>query len=207
MLHSISAPSPPASKAIPSECLRELRELAEQLRAPCSRHRPQLAVTRDDARWQLDALTGQLASAVELAAHTSQSGTREFDRREAARPWTLRLASVFAVLRANLTLDSAAFRHALRLALRGVRRNHRPQHRLASGLLGSHDGRNRAQTDFTTTFSRGVLRLAGTFLDSRSPPSCSRHLASCHRARTIDRDLHVPDALGRPGNYGVLVTP
>jgi uncharacterized membrane protein YccC len=59
---------------------------------------------------------GQLASAVELAAHTSRAGTVEFDRREAAQPWALRLASVFAVLRANLTLDSAAFRHAVRLA-------------------------------------------------------------------------------------------
>ena len=72
---------------------------------------------RADARWQLDALTGQLASALELAAHASPTGMREFERREAAQPWSLRLAGVFAVLRANITLESAAFRHAVRLAV------------------------------------------------------------------------------------------
>jgi len=49
---------------------------------------------------------------VELAAHTSLTGAREFESREAAQPGSLRLASVLAVLRANPTLDSAAFRHA-----------------------------------------------------------------------------------------------
>ena len=92
---------------------------------------------RADARWQLDALTGQLASAVELAAHTSQSGMREFERREAAQPWSLRLAGVLAVLRANLTLDSAAFRHALRLAVCVVIADTVARSaRLASRLLG-----------------------------------------------------------------------
>jgi len=119
---------------------------------------------RADARRQLDALTGQLASAVELAAHTTRTGALEFDRREAAQPWSLRLAGVFAVLRANLVLDSAAFRHALRLAVCVV---------IADAIARSI-GWERAywapmtvaivlKPDFTSTFSRGVLRLAGTF--------------------------------------------
>src|SRR5205085_4545259 len=111
MLESISGALAAGVKGDPhAECLRELRELAERLRAPQSGNAaPVLAATRADARRQLDALIGQLASAVELAAHTTQTGAREFERREAAQPWRLRLAGVFAVLRANLVLDSAAF--------------------------------------------------------------------------------------------------
>ena len=93
MLDSIGTALAAGVKGDPhAECLRELHALAEQLRAPASAGAgPQQAATRADARWQLDALTGQLASAVELAAHTSQSGAREFDRRESAQPWSLRL--------------------------------------------------------------------------------------------------------------------
>lgn len=147
------------------ECIRELRELAESLRQPRPGNpSPALAATRADARHQLDALTGQLASAVELAAHISPTGMREFDRREAAQPWSLRLAGVLAILRANLTLDSAAFRHALRLAIcvviadviaRGVGW-HRP-------YWGPMTVAIVLKPDFSTTFSRGVLRFAGTF--------------------------------------------
>ena len=166
VLNSISSALAAGVKGDPHpECLRELGELAERLRAPHAGHpSTALSVTRDDARRQLDALRGQLASAVELAAHTSQAGTREFDRHEAAQPWSLRLAGVFAVLRANLTLDSAAFRHALRLAVCVV----------IAETVARSTGLHRAywapmtvaivlKPDFTTTFSRGVLRLAGTF--------------------------------------------
>ena len=166
ILQSISAALAAGVKGDPHpECLAELRELAERLREPhAANDSPALAAMRADARRQLDALTGQLASAVELAAHTSPTGMREFERREAAQPWSLRLAGVFAVLRANLTLESAAFRHALRLAVCVV---------IADTLTRSL-GWQRAywgpmtvaivlKPDFTTTFSRGVLRLAGTF--------------------------------------------
>ena len=152
------------------DCLNQLRSLAEQLRAEQLREprgpeaSPALAAMRGDARWQLDALIGQLASAVELAAHASRAGVQEFERREAAQPWSLRLAGVWAVLRANLTLDSAAFRHAIRLAFCVA---------IADTLtrsLGWQRGYWAPMTvaivlkpDFTTTFTRGVLRLAGTF--------------------------------------------
>jgi uncharacterized membrane protein YccC len=166
MLHSISTALDAGVKGdAHPECLRELHEIAERLRAPLPGDAsPQLAATRADARRQLDALIGQLAAAVELAAHTSQTGGREFERREAAQPWSLRLAGVLAVLRANLTLDSAAFRHALRLAAcvviaETIARSigwHRP-------YWGPMTVAIVLKPDFTTTFSRGVLRLAGTF--------------------------------------------
>jgi uncharacterized membrane protein YccC len=149
-----------------AQCLRELCEAAEKLRLPNSLNpSPDLAAMRTDARAQLDSLAGQLRSALELAAHTTPAGSREFERREAAQPWSLRLAGAFAVLRANLTLPSPAFRHAVRLAACVA----------AADLLARNFGWRRAywapmtvaivlKPDFTSTFSRGVLRLAGTFV-------------------------------------------
>jgi uncharacterized membrane protein YccC len=210
ILNSVSKALDAGVKGDPHpECLRELRELAEQLRAADSgAAAPQLAAMRADARWQLDALTGQLASAVELAAHTSQSGTREFERSEAAQPWSLRLAGVLAVLRANLTLDSAAFRHALRLAACVV---------IAEAITRS-TGWHRAywgpmtvaivlKPDFTTTFSRGVLRLAGTFT------GLALATALFHAISPTPVTLAVGIAVfvflmrwAGPANYGVMVT-
>src|SRR5208283_2610785 len=69
-----------------------------------------------DARLQMDALTGQLRSAIELAGHASLEGFEEFERREASKPWRLRVGGTLATLGAILSLQSAACRHAIRLA-------------------------------------------------------------------------------------------
>jgi uncharacterized membrane protein YccC len=210
MLHSVSAALAAGVKgdALP-ECLGELHALAEQLRAADGASAaPQLAATRADARWQLDALTGQLASAVELAAHSSPGGAREFDRRERAQPWSLRLAGALAVLRANLTLDSAAFRHALRLAACVA---------IADALtrgIGWHRAYWGPMTvaivlkpDFTTTFSRGVLRLAGTFTGLALATALFHALspAAVMQALLIAVFVYLMRWTG-PANYGVMVT-
>jgi uncharacterized membrane protein YccC len=76
----------------------------------------------------------------------------------------LRVSGTLAILGANLNLQSAAFRHALRLAVCVA----------AGDALGRGLGLQRSywlpmtiaivlKPDFTATFSRGVLRLAGTF--------------------------------------------
>ena len=118
----------------------------------------------NDARFQVAALAGQLRSAVSLASHSIGAGQRAFERQEARKPWTLRLTSALPILRANLSLHSAAFRHALRLAI-------------CIGLgvaLGRGLGLLRPywipmtiaivlKPDFSTTFSRGALRAAGTY--------------------------------------------
>lgn len=117
-----------------------------------------------DARFQLDALAGQLRSAVDLAAYSTRVGREAFERREASAPWTLRLVGAAATLRANLSLNSSVCRHAIRLSI----------------CVGAGDAMARSvdwersywlpmtiaivlKPDFTTTFSRGVLRLVGTF--------------------------------------------
>jgi uncharacterized membrane protein YccC len=210
MLHSISGALEAGVKGDPHpECLRELRELAERLRSThAGGESLQLAAMRADARRQLDALTGQLAAAVELAAHSSRTGGLEFERREAAQPWSLRLAGVLAVLRANLTLDSAAFRHALRLAVCVV----------IADTVGRSIGWHRPywapmtvsivlKPDFTTTFTRGVLRLAGTFTGLALATALFHFLSppALVQVSLIGVFMFLLRWAG-PANYGVLVT-
>lgn len=116
-----------------------------------------------DALHQVDALAGQLRSSVELAAHSTPEGLAEFERTQSRAPWTLRLRGTLATLRANLTFESAAFRHAVRLAAcvtladsigRAVswRRTYWLPMTVAIVL----------KPDFSATFSRGALRVVGT---------------------------------------------
>jgi uncharacterized membrane protein YccC len=139
--------------------LDELQALAEQLRAAGAPFE-----TVRDARLQMDALNGQLRSAFDVAAHATVPGLTEFARQEVRRPWYLRLGGTLATLRANLSLRSAACRHAIRLAIC-----------VAFGdALGRSFGLHRSywlpmtvaivlKPDFASTFTRGVLRLGGTF--------------------------------------------
>ncbi len=122
-----------------------------------------LSATIRDTRSQMDALAGQLRAVAQLADSANPEGEMELAARQARRPWRLRLGGRLATLRANLNLDSAAFRHAVRLAVcvavgdalsRGfaLPRSYWLPMTVAIVL----------KPDFTATFSRGVLRLAGT---------------------------------------------
>jgi len=141
----------------------ELRALSVMLRHWA--HQPGYAGMLRDARWQADALAGQLRSALELALHVSPAGSLQFDRQEKSNPWSLRLVGVRAVLRANLHLDSAVFRHAVRLAASLI----------LAEMLAHWVSWPRPywipmtvpivlRPDFTTTFIRGVLRAVGTLI-------------------------------------------
>ena len=125
----------------------------------------QLAALSQDARWQLQALAGQLRSAVELAGHVTPSGVMEFARRETQQPWTLRLSGALAALRANLCPASGTFRHAVRLAVVV------PAADFLATTAGWPRGYWAAMTaaivlrpDFASTFTRGLLRIAGTLI-------------------------------------------
>ena len=137
-------------------CLAELHALAEF--SPDSSGDPSaMAAMIRDVRYQMDALTGQLRSAVDMASHTTPEGMDAFEQREGQVPWSLRLIGTFAILRANLSLESAACRHAIRLAV--------------CVALGDAISRSLGfgryywlpmtvaivlKPDFSTTFSRGV---------------------------------------------------
>ena len=145
--------------------LREIHDLAERLREPRADPTSSLLAMAHDARIQMDALAGQLSSALDLADHAMPEGAAAFERREARQPGSLRIAAPLATLRANLTLRSAACRHAVRLAacvLLGdslARGLHMPRSYWVPMTIAIV-----LKPDFTATFSRGVLRLAGTFI-------------------------------------------
>jgi uncharacterized membrane protein YccC len=190
------------------DCQQELTAVSEALRTLDAAESEAVATMVQDARFQTDALAGQLRSAVDLAAYATAEGLAAFDRREARRPWRLRLEGPMATLRANLNLQSAAFRHAMRLAACvGL-----------GELLGRTVSLHRAywlpmtiaivlKPDFTATFSRGVLRLAGTFagllfatgLFHILPPGLGMEVIA------IAALMYALRWLG-PANYGLFVT-
>lgn len=156
-----------------AEKLRELETLAESLRdleAKPSAFRSAMtsamtaAMTRD-ARYQMDALVGQLRSAVRSVSETTPAGFDALASRDALQPWPRRITGNMAILRANLTLQSSAFRHAIRMAL-CLALGEMVAHRL-------HNGRSYwlamtivlvLKQEFATTFARGLLRIGGTIL-------------------------------------------
>jgi uncharacterized membrane protein YccC len=181
-----------------------LRELDERKEAPA----PQIAALRNEARFQTDALTGQLRAAVDLAASATPAGLAAYERREAKRPWSLRLGGTLATLRANLHLESAACRHAIRLAVcvalgdalaRGfeLQRSYWLPMTVAIVL----------KPDFAATFSRGVLRLAGTFAGLALSTGLFHVLPPGNAAQVvlIAILMFLMRCFG-PANYGILTT-
>jgi uncharacterized membrane protein YccC len=110
------------------------------------------------------ALAGQLRVVAQLAEHTTPEGLTEFSSVEIAKPWNLQLSNWVETLRVNLHLNSVFFRHALRLAVCVA---------IGDALGRSVDWMRTywipmtiaviLKPDFGTTFSRGGLRLFGTF--------------------------------------------
>src|SRR6267154_2553026 len=124
-----------------------------------------LAAVAKDARFQMGALNGQLRAALDLAANATPMGQAEFAKQQAQRPWRLRFSGVLATLRANMNLQSSAFRHAIRLATMVAIGNilerafywHRSYWLPMTIVLV-------LKPEFTTTFTRGVLRIFGTIV-------------------------------------------
>jgi uncharacterized membrane protein YccC len=141
--------------------LGELRTLIEQIHAQKNTATFPLANNIASA---VDVLGGQLRLITQLAEHATPEGEAEFVKRERAQPLKLQLAGWLATLRANLHPQAAIFRHAVRLGLC-----------IALGdMIERSISWERAywlpmtiavvlKPDFTATFSRGVLRLLGTF--------------------------------------------
>lgn len=146
-----------------TELLRSLDSAAARYRG---RRKSQLASVLSLSRAasvQMDALSGQLRAAVDLAMTLTSGGGLKAGLGSLA-PWKPRIQdNVVEKFRANLTLRSPAFRHALRLVLS-----------LAVGeVLALSIARGRTywlpmtvvlvlKPEFAETLSRGLLRIAGT---------------------------------------------
>ncbi len=143
-----------------AQTLRKVADSIETGKQCGCRREAEVEVERDPL---LDALAGQLRSAAELADHATPAGMEEFARQQARQPWTLRVGGTLAALRANLSLRSGAFRHALRLAVVV------PAADLLTAAAGWPRGYWAPMTaaivlrpDFASTFTRSLLRVAGT---------------------------------------------
>ena len=195
------------------EDLQEVATIAEELREQETRPPEgtvpplEIPVWKKDARSQMDALTGQIRSAIDLVASASPAGLEAFEQREARMPWTLRFTGTLATLRANLHLRSAAFRHAIRLAVcvglgdalareAGLQRSYWLPMTIAIVL----------KPDFTATFSRGVLRLAGTFAGLLLATALFHllHLTALVEIALIAGMMFALRWVG-PANYGIFV--
>jgi uncharacterized membrane protein YccC len=188
--------SGPGAAAFPHD-LAELGALAEQLRSE------ELAMVAD-ARAQMDAVAGQLRSAVDVLSGDAPS-TGAALVKAAPKPG---FRDRVLTLRANLSLESVAFRHAVRVAVciglgdavaysAGVNRPYWIPMTIAIIL----------RPDFGATFSRGVLRLIGTFLGIGLatglvhvlPESVYAHIAAVAVLMFIMRSFGA-------ANYGVFAT-
>jgi len=144
------------------EVAEDLRRIGERLRRSCDSSTA-IAALLTDARSQVDALAGQVRTALDITMQTGERGLAEFEKREASQPWRLRFTGTASLLAANLRLQSSTFRHAVRLAAC-----------VAGGeFVARHLHLQRPywvpmtialvlKPDFTTTLSRGLQRLAGT---------------------------------------------
>lgn len=197
----------PASAAVSIERLQEMGEVGERLRYAGS-ETPEAAVMLSDARALVDRLAGQLRAAADLAANASATGNAEFRERESQRPWRLRLGGTMATLRANLTFESAACRHAVRLAVCVAIGN----------AIGRGIGLQRPywipmtiaivlKPDFTTTFSRGTLRLLGTMAGLAFATGLFHVLPRAHATEIVlIATLTFMLRCFGPANYGIFVT-
>jgi uncharacterized membrane protein YccC len=144
----------------------EMRAAAEALREKDEAGgRTFLAAVVRDARYQMDALAGQLRAAVRLSAEVTPAGFEATQQREGKLPWRMRFTGTLARVAANLSLQSAVCRHAIRLAAAVA----------IAEMLSRNLEAPRAywlpmttvlvlKPEFTVTFTRGLLRIAGTIL-------------------------------------------
>jgi uncharacterized membrane protein YccC len=139
--------------------LRALRERSDAFPSPV--RTAFSASVSDSLRYQMNAIAGQLRAAFQIA--TNRELTDDPEPREAMPNWRTRVRDDLARLQANLTRESSAFRHAIRLAVTvGIAE-------LMARAISARRGYWLPMTvclvlkpEFTVTFSRGLLRMAGT---------------------------------------------
>ena len=159
--HSISRRVPANSG---HQLLARLEPLAESVRRQQADQLSLLAI-HEDLRFQMDALTGQLRATVRSTNESTPAALQEFAIHDEHRAWQSRFFGNVAKLRANLTLQSSAFRHAVRLTLclafgEAVAHllHHPRSYWLAMTIVIT------LKQEFAATFNRGMLRILGTII-------------------------------------------
>jgi uncharacterized membrane protein YccC len=146
--------------------ISELDPLANNLREREATTPPSfLNAAAKDATFQMDAIGGQLRAALDMARNNIQLGGPAASHPSDHRYLREEFASWIEALRANLNLQSPAYRHALRLAVLVA----------AGDIIGRSVSWRRTywlpmtvvlvlKPEFTATFTRGLLRIAGTIV-------------------------------------------
>jgi len=188
-----------------AESLRQLQRLADKYRA--LEANPTAAFSsavRRSVRQQLDAVAGQLRAAFQIA--NNWQGQGDLDSYEAVPGWKTRLREDLSKLRANLTLQSPAFRHATRLAAT-----------LWAGEVMAHAINARRtywlpmtislvlKPEFTVTLTRGLLRMSGTIAGLLLATGLFHflHPAAAFEVILIGLFVFLVRWIG-PANYGVF---
>ena len=153
----------PLAAAAAMEGFDSVLAALDELRAKTADRRIQRKLTIALAR--ANGLAGQLRAALRNADFAGSSGDLRAEAAQARLPRALRPRSALATLRANLTLSSVAFRHAIRcgvclaIAVAGERAVGLPH-----GYWIPMTTAIVLKPDFAGTFSFGLLRVIGTLL-------------------------------------------
>jgi len=124
-----------------------------------------IAAVAKDGVFQMDALSGQLRAALDLSQNNAELQATADAPSLTPRTWKETLSNTVEVFRNHLNLQSPIFRHALRLAVLVA----------VGDILGTEVSWRRTywlpmtialvlKPEFTATFTRGLLRIAGTIL-------------------------------------------
>ena len=141
---------------VETEALRDAHESAD---------RTFLVAAVRDARRQMDAISGQVRAVIKIATDITPQGIEQSSQTEKRLPWRMRFTSLLPRLEANFSFRSAVFRHGVRLAAAVA---------VAETLSRSLETPRAywlpmtavlvLKPEFTVTFTRGLLRIAGTML-------------------------------------------
>ncbi len=154
----------------------------------------------------IDAIAGQLRAAASAANETHAHAGFVTYARGALRVPVPPLRGALATLRANLSLESTAFRHALRLAAcvaladtieRGFAIPHGYWIPMTAALV--------LKPDFSETLARGVMRIAGTLIGIVLAALLDRaaHGSDAGRIALVFFGVLGMRSIGRP-HYGLL---
>jgi uncharacterized membrane protein YccC len=143
-----------------------LDQFSVQLREVAAATPPSfIAAVAKDAVFQIDALSGQLRAALDLSQNNTELQDADDTPSLTPETWKETVSNTIEVFRDHVNLQSPIFRHALRLAVL-----------VALGdILGTEVSWRRTywlpmtialvlKPEFTATFTRGLLRIAGTIV-------------------------------------------
>src|ERR1700736_4448637 len=170
ILRHISNSLSAAPSAEPQEKARQaveaLDQFSIQLREVAAATPPSfIAAVAKDTVFQMDALSGQLRAALDLIQNNAQLQGAADASSLTPRTWKETFSNTIEVFRNHVNLRSSIFRHAVRLAVL-----------VALGdVLGTEVSWRRTywlpmtialvlEPEFTATFTRGLLRIAGTII-------------------------------------------